>query len=53
MKDLAKRFAENPILMPKDIRPSRETLQVICLLNPGAFRFKGKIWPAGDDLSTS
>ena len=44
MKDLAKRFPENPILMPKDIAPSDEGLQVICLLNPGVFRFSGKTW---------
>lgn len=44
MKELAKRFANNPLLMPKHILPSSNELQVICLLNPGVFRFKGKIW---------
>jgi predicted GH43/DUF377 family glycosyl hydrolase len=44
MKDLAKRFVENPLLMPKDIKPSDPSLQVICLLNPGVFRFEGKTW---------
>jgi predicted GH43/DUF377 family glycosyl hydrolase len=44
MKDLAKRFTSNPILLPKDIAPSDTGLQVICLLNPGVFRFAGKIW---------
>ena len=44
MKDLARRFAQNPILLPRDIRPSAEDLQVICLLNPGVFTFKGKTW---------
>jgi predicted GH43/DUF377 family glycosyl hydrolase len=44
MKDLAKRFPENPILLPKDISPSREGWQVISLLNPGVFTFDGKIW---------
>jgi beta-1,2-mannobiose phosphorylase / 1,2-beta-oligomannan phosphorylase len=44
MKDLAKRFLSNPILLPKDITPSNSSLQVICLLNPGVFRFKGKTW---------
>ena len=44
MNDLAKRFPNNPILMPKDISPSDSELQVICLLNPGVFRFDGKIW---------
>jgi predicted GH43/DUF377 family glycosyl hydrolase len=44
MKDLAKRFPENPLLLPKDIAPSRDGFQVICLLNPGVFIFRGKTW---------
>jgi beta-1,2-mannobiose phosphorylase / 1,2-beta-oligomannan phosphorylase len=44
MADLAKRFAENPILRPHDIRPSIEGMKVECLLNPGVFRFNHKIW---------
>ena len=44
MKDLAKRFPQNPLLLPKDVRPSAEGLQVICLLNPGVFIFDQKIW---------
>lgn len=44
MKDLAKRFVENPLLMPKDISASADGLQVICLLNPGVFRFDNKTW---------
>jgi len=44
MKDLANRFPQNPLLMPKDVKPSAEGLQVICLLNPGVFTFEGKIW---------
>lgn len=44
MKDIALRFAANPILIPKDIIPSNPLMEVVCLLNPGAFRFKGKIW---------
>ncbi len=42
--DLAKRFEENPLLTPKDIKPSMEGMEVECLLNPGAFRFEKKIW---------
>ncbi len=42
--DLGKRFDNNPILRPRDIRPSMEGMQVECLLNPGAFRHDGKIW---------
>jgi len=44
MNDIAKRFPENPLLLPKDITPSREGFQVICLLNPGVFTFRDKTW---------
>ena len=44
MKDLAQRFGENPILKPRDLRPSVEGMEVTCLLNPGVFRYQGKIW---------
>lgn len=44
MSDLARRFDQNPLLMPKDLRASREELQIISLLNPGVFRFQGKTW---------
>lgn len=44
MKDFAERFSENPLLMPKDLKPSRDGLQVISLLNPGVFQFDNKIW---------
>jgi predicted GH43/DUF377 family glycosyl hydrolase len=44
MADIAKRFAENPILRPGDIRPSIEGMKVECLLNPGVFRFNDRTW---------
>jgi predicted GH43/DUF377 family glycosyl hydrolase len=44
MKDIAKRFPENPLLSPSDILPSNKDLQIACLLNPGVFQFDGKIW---------
>jgi beta-1,2-mannobiose phosphorylase / 1,2-beta-oligomannan phosphorylase len=44
MKDIAKRFAENPLLSPPDILPSTDGLEIACLLNPGVFRFDGKTW---------
>jgi len=44
MADLARRFTENPLLRPADIRPSMPGMKVECLLNPGAFRFAGKTW---------
>lgn len=36
--DLAKRFKQNPLLSPKDIKPSRPGMKVECLLNPGVFQ---------------
>ena len=42
MKELAERFPENPILTPAALHPTREDMVVECLLNPGAFRFKGR-----------
>ena len=44
MADIAKRFAENPILKPADVRPSITGMNVECLLNPGVFRFDNKTW---------
>src|SRR4051812_18126193 len=44
MKDLAQRFGENPILKPQDLRPSVDGMEVTCLLNPGVFRYQGRIW---------
>ncbi|MDR6968313.1 putative GH43/DUF377 family glycosyl hydrolase [Flavobacterium arsenatis] len=44
MKDIAKRFVENPLLSPNDIPASTEGLEITCLLNPGAFQFQGKTW---------
>jgi predicted GH43/DUF377 family glycosyl hydrolase len=44
MNDLAQRFAENPILKPRDLRPSVEGMEVTCLLNPGVFRYLDKTW---------
>jgi len=44
MTDIAKRFPENPLLLPKDVKPSSPELQVICLLNPGVFTYNGKLW---------
>lgn len=44
MADLAKRFAGNPILSPKDIASSHPDLEVACVLNPGVFSYADKIW---------
>ncbi len=42
--DIAHRFAQNPLLSPTDLSPSREGLEIACLLNPGVFTFDGKTW---------
>jgi predicted GH43/DUF377 family glycosyl hydrolase len=44
MNDLAQRFGQNPILRPRDLRPSVEGMEVTCLLNPGVFRYQDKTW---------
>lgn len=44
MSDLAKRFSQNPIITPIDLTPSENQLKIISLLNPGVFRYNGKIW---------
>lgn len=38
----AKRCDANPILRPADCKPSRPDMVVECLLNPGAFRCRGR-----------
>lgn len=37
------RFVRNPLLTPGDLAPSRPDFEVTCVLNPGAFRFGGRI----------
>lgn len=44
MKDIAKRFSQNPLLKPSDLKPSTPGLEISCLLNPGVFQFDGKTW---------
>jgi len=44
MRDIARRFAQNPLLRPVDLPPSIEGMQIACLLNPGVFTFNNKIW---------
>lgn len=44
MKDIAKRFAANPLLAPADLKASTDGLEITCLLNPGVFRFQDKTW---------
>lgn len=44
MKDIARRFSENPLLIPKDLQARVPGLQIISLLNPGVFQYENKIW---------
>jgi beta-1,2-mannobiose phosphorylase / 1,2-beta-oligomannan phosphorylase len=44
VKNLAKRFNQNPLLKPKDIKASTSAMKIECLLNPGVFKFENKIW---------
>lgn len=43
MKLSIRRFANNPLLAPADLRPSRPDFEVTCVLNPGAFRFGSRV----------
>lgn len=38
------RHPSNPLLQPRDLRPSRPDFEIVCLLNPGVFRSEGKVW---------
>ena len=44
MKDIAKRFSQNPLLSPSDLKASIDGLEITCLLNPGVFKFQNKTW---------
>ncbi len=44
MKDIAKRFSQNPLLSPSNLTPSTKGLEITCLLNPGVFQYQGKTW---------
>jgi predicted GH43/DUF377 family glycosyl hydrolase len=43
MTDIANRNNQNPLLSPKDLKPSEENMIIECLLNPGVFEYNGKI----------
>jgi len=42
--DIAKRFNDNPILRPSDIKPSMPGMEIECLLNPGVFYYDNSTW---------
>jgi predicted GH43/DUF377 family glycosyl hydrolase len=41
--DLAQRLSGNPLLAPTDLKPLLPGMEITCLLNPGVFRFQGRI----------
>lgn len=41
---ISRRFELNPLLRPADIASATPGMKTECLLNPGVFRFAGKIW---------
>jgi beta-1,2-mannobiose phosphorylase / 1,2-beta-oligomannan phosphorylase len=41
---MTNRYANNPILTTKDIKPSQPDFKVECVLNPGVFTFDDKTW---------
>ena len=41
--DQASRSLANPLLSPHDVPPGQQGVVVVCVLNPGAFTFQGKI----------
>ena len=42
--DIAKRFPKNPLIVPKDLKSGIPGMEIVCLLNPGVFRFHDKTW---------
>ena len=42
--DIAKRFEHNPLLTVSSLKPAIRGMEIACVLNPGVFRYDGKIW---------
>lgn len=42
--DIAKRLPQNPVLRPADLKAGINGMEIVCLLNPGVFRYENKIW---------
>ena len=42
--DIAKRFPENPLIIPSNLKSGIPGMEIVCLLNPGVFRYHDKIW---------
>jgi predicted GH43/DUF377 family glycosyl hydrolase len=42
--DIAKRFPENPLISPADLKPGIPGMEIVCLLNPGVFSHNDETW---------
>ena len=42
--DIAKRFPKNPLITPTDLKSGISGMEIVCLLNPGVFRYNNKTW---------
>jgi predicted GH43/DUF377 family glycosyl hydrolase len=38
-----KRYENNPIITPSDVKPSRPNFEVVCVFNCGVIRFQGDV----------
>lgn len=38
-----KRYSQNPLIQPKDVKPSRDDFEVACVFNCGVIRYKGDV----------
>lgn len=44
MKDIARRFYQNPLISPTNVEPSQSGFEVTCVLNPGVFRIGDEVY---------
>ena len=42
--DIAERFKANPLLTVGSLAPAISGMEIACILNPGVFRYDGRIW---------
>ena len=42
--DIAKRFEHNPLMTVSSLKPAIRGMEIACVLNPGVFRYEGKVW---------
>lgn len=42
--DIAERFTANPLVSVSSMAPAISGMEIACVLNPGVFRYNGRIW---------